>query len=63
VTLLLVNGGSDEIEFVLPALPCQWYLRLDTAADRPGGAEIRAPEVPVHPHGLIVLANNQGGGR
>jgi len=63
VTLLLVNGGSDEIEFVLPALPCRWYLRLDTAADRPGGAEIRTPEVPVHPHGLVVLANNQGGGR
>ncbi|TFL14273.1 glycogen debranching enzyme GlgX [Pusillimonas caeni] len=61
VSLLLVNGGSEEVVFVLPALPCRWFRRLDTGREGQGGNEIRADEIPVCAHGLVLLANNEGG--
>ena len=59
VTLLLVNAGPEEIEFVLPALPCSWYCRLDTSKDIRRD-EVEDTSVSIGAHGLVLLASSRG---
>lgn len=61
VTLLLVNGGPEEIDFVLPALPCRWFRLLDSADASRVGGEVRTDTLPLSSQGLILLANRQSG--
>ncbi|WP_397473660.1 glycogen debranching protein GlgX [Pusillimonas sp.] len=61
VTLLLLNGSADDIAFVLPALPCRWYRRLDSATEIDSEGEVRAAQIEVGAHSLVLLANNEGG--
>ncbi len=55
ITFLLVNAGTESIDFVLPPGPCPWQVALDSGAPeaQPG---VAAPEVvKVSAHGLILL--------
>ena len=54
-SLLLVNGGPDDIEFTLPEMDCQWVLALDTGAPQNARADHGDNSVVVVAHGVVLL--------
>jgi len=55
LSLLLVNGGDGDVDFRLPEPPCGWLRVLDTANVRAAAAAIKAPQVVVCAHALVLL--------
>ncbi len=58
--LVLMNAGSDDIDFTLPAAPgADWSVELDsiTADGAPVGSGFASNQVTVPSHGLLVLVS------
>lgn len=53
LTLLLVNGGPEDIEFQLPEHDATWVCELDTSTGK--GTTVDAPRVMVGAHGVVLL--------
>lgn len=58
VTLLLINGGTEKVNFILPALPCTWHCPLNTAHERQSNREVSGAEIVVSAHGLVLLVSH-----
>lgn len=55
VSMVLVNGGDGDIDFVLPDSPCAWQRVLDTTNLRAEAVAVQTPQVKVCAHALILL--------
>lgn len=60
VSLLLVNGGSEDIVFQIPVSPpLNWHYILDTATPEVRPQAWGAPGVPLAAHSLVLLSATQ----
>lgn len=55
LSLLLINGGAEGIEFQIPDSPCDWTVMLDAADPTASAAPIANPAIKVSAHGLVLL--------
>src|SRR5690554_4342304 len=55
LSLLIVNGGPDDVNFQLPANGCAWTLKLDTAEPGATATAVSTDSVMVAAHGLVLL--------
>ncbi len=55
LSLLIVNGGPDDVNFQLPANGCAWTLKLDTAEPGATVTAVSTDSVMVAAHGLVLL--------
>lgn len=55
LSLVLINGGPDDIAFQLPESPCTWSRLLNTAEPGMAWGAVREESVTVSAHGLILL--------
>jgi isoamylase len=54
LTLLLLNGGTETVEFRLPEQSCSWVCELDSAGGGPASPIKQC--VTVGPNGIVLLA-------
>lgn len=55
LSLVLVNGADDDLEFHLPDSPCPWQRVLDTTQPRATAVAVQASTVVVGAHALVLL--------
>src|SRR3546814_3544589 len=53
-----INGGTEKVNFILPALPCTWHCPLNTAHERQSNREVSGAEIVVSAHGLVLLVSH-----
>jgi isoamylase len=55
VTMLMINGTSDDRVFVLPSPALAWTIRIDTADLEREDTAVRGATVAVGGHGVVLL--------
>lgn len=55
LSLVLINGGPDDINFQLPESPCAWSWLLNTAEPGMAWGAVRDESVRIAAHGLVLL--------
>ena len=62
LSLLLVNGGMDDVEFILPASPQTWTCEIDTADPDHGSHLMQDGSVTLCAHSLMLFTCVTGPG-
>jgi isoamylase len=55
--LMFVNGGHDALRFSFPSKNVQWYLLIDSAAEKSTTQAVQGPDIQVQGHSVMLFAN------